>query len=199
MSFTELQFVLRDLLLGEVSYLLTFFKRYFIEHWLFLEAHVMQQTASQSNADPMWNWLCNPMGKCVMAEGGILRLCSSWWFREGEWRMVVRERSPSDREGESKLYSNICFKSAISEAKPLSCVQLFATAWTIAYQAPLSIGFSRQGCWSGLPFPSSGIFLTQGLNLGLPHCRQMLYHLSHQGSFNHWLHIILKLNKNYVL
>ena len=124
MSFTELQFVLRDLLLGEVSYLLTFFKRYFIEHWLFLEAHVMQQTASQSNADPMWNWLCNPMGKCVMAEGGILRLSSSWRFREGEWRMVVRERSPSDREGESKLYSNICFKSAISEAKPLSCVQL---------------------------------------------------------------------------
>ena len=31
----------------------------------------------------------------------------------------------------------------------------FATPWTIAYQAPLSMGFSRQGYWSGLPFPSS--------------------------------------------
>ena len=38
----------------------------------------------------------------------------------------------------------------------LSCVWLFVTPWTIAYQAPPSIGFSRQGYWSGLPFPSPG-------------------------------------------
>ena len=38
--------------------------------------------------------------------------------------------------------------------KLLSCVQLFAIAWTIAYQVPLSVGFSRQEYWSGLPFPS---------------------------------------------
>ena len=38
----------------------------------------------------------------------------------------------------------------------LSCVQLFGTPWTVAYQAPLSIGFSRQEYWSGLPFPSPG-------------------------------------------
>ena len=49
-------------------------------------------------------------------------------------------------------------------------------------QVPLSTEFSRQEYWSGLPFPSPGIFLTQGLNLGLQHCRQILYHLSHQGS-----------------
>ena len=109
----------------------------------------------------------------------------------------------------------------------LSRVQLFATLWTIAHQAPLSMGFSRQEYWSGLPFPSQrdlpnpgiepgspgstgspasqadalpseppgkhglyspwnspgqntgmgslsflqGIFPTQGLNSGLPHCR----------------------------
>ena len=35
-----------------------------------------------------------------------------------------------------------------------SHVQLFATPWTIAHQAPLSMGFSRQGHWSGLPCPS---------------------------------------------
>ena len=40
--------------------------------------------------------------------------------------------------------------------KSFSCVQLFATPWTVAYQAPLSMGFSRQECWSGLPFPSPG-------------------------------------------
>ena len=38
-------------------------------------------------------------------------------------------------------------------AKTLQCVQLFATLWTIAYQAPLSMGFSRQEYWSGLPYP----------------------------------------------
>ena len=40
--------------------------------------------------------------------------------------------------------------------KLLSHVQLFATPWTVAYQAPPSMGFSRQGYWSGLPFPSPG-------------------------------------------
>ena len=35
-----------------------------------------------------------------------------------------------------------------------SCVQLFATPWTVAHQAPLSMEFSRQEYWSGLPFPS---------------------------------------------
>ena len=43
-----------------------------------------------------------------------------------------------------------------------------------ALQAPLSMGFFRQESWSGLPFPFQGIFLTQGLNLGLLHCRQIL-------------------------
>ena len=62
------------------------------------------------------------------------------------------------------------------KVKSLSHVWLFATPWTVAYQAPPSMGFSRQECWSGLPF------LTQESNSGLPHCRQMLYRLSHQGS-----------------
>ena len=37
-----------------------------------------------------------------------------------------------------------------------SCVQLFATSWTVAHQVPLSIGFSRQESWSGLTFSLSG-------------------------------------------
>ena len=40
--------------------------------------------------------------------------------------------------------------------KSLSLVLLFETPCTVAYQAPLSMGFSRQECWSGLPFPSPG-------------------------------------------
>ena len=41
----------------------------------------------------------------------------------------------------------------------LSCVQPFATPWTVARQAPLSMGFSRQEYWSGFPFSLSGMFL----------------------------------------
>ena len=55
------------------------------------------------------------------------------------------------------------------------------TPWTIACQAPLSMGFSRQEYWSGLPF-LQGIFLTQESNPGLLHCRQILYQLSYKGS-----------------
>ena len=40
--------------------------------------------------------------------------------------------------------------------KSLSRVRLFVTPWTVAYQASPSMGFSRQECWSGLPFPSPG-------------------------------------------
>ena len=38
----------------------------------------------------------------------------------------------------------------------LSHVRLFVTLWTVAHQAPLSMGFSRQEYWSGFPFPSPG-------------------------------------------
>ena len=40
--------------------------------------------------------------------------------------------------------------------KSLSRVRLFATLWTVAFQALPSMGFSRQEHWSGLPFPSPG-------------------------------------------
>ena len=52
-------------------------------------------------------------------------------------------------------------------------------------QALPSMGFSRQECWSRLPFPSPGIFPTQESNPGLLHCRHRLYRLSHQGSLLH--------------
>ena len=42
------------------------------------------------------------------------------------------------------------------KVKLLSRIRLFATPWTVAYQAPPSMGFSRQEYWSGLPFPSPG-------------------------------------------
>ena len=57
---------------------------------------------------------------------------------------------------------------AFSKVKSLSRVWLFATPWIVAYQAPPSMGFFRQECWSGLPFPSPGDLPYPGLEPGSP-------------------------------
>ena len=54
------------------------------------------------------------------------------------------------------------------KVKSLSRVWLFATPWTVVYQAPLSMGFSRQGYRSGLPFPSPGDRPNPGIEPGSP-------------------------------
>ena len=66
--------------------------------------------------------------------------------------------------------------------KSLSHVRLFVTSWTVAHQAPPSMEFLGKSTGVGCHFLLQGIFPTQGQNLGLPHCGQKLYHLSHQGS-----------------
>ena len=78
------------------------------------------------------------------------------------------------------------------KVKSLSRVPLFATPWTVAYHAPPSMGFSRLEYWSGLPFPSPEDLP----NLGLLHCRQTLYHLSHKGSPG-YMHSSLYLSKSF--
>ena len=55
-----------------------------------------------------------------------------------------------------------------SEVKSLSHVRLFATLWTVARQAPLSMGFSRQEYWSGLLFPSPGDLPNPEIEPGSP-------------------------------
>ena len=44
-----------------------------------------------------------------------------------------------------------------------SCVQLFATLWTVAHQAPLSVKFSRQEYWNGLSYPPPGDLPNPGM------------------------------------
>ena len=57
------------------------------------------------------------------------------------------------------------------KVKSLSRVQLFVTLWIVAHQAPLSMGFSRQEYWSGLPFPSPGDLPDPGIEPGSPALR----------------------------
>ena len=60
-------------------------------------------------------------------------------------------------------YACICVYSVYVSVQSLSRVQLFATLWTAACQAPLSTGFSRQEYWSGLPCPSPGDLPNPGI------------------------------------
>ena len=57
------------------------------------------------------------------------------------------------RKQDFKRDDNILIEFVLSdEVELLSCVRLFATPWTVAYNAPPAMGFSRQEYWSGLPF-----------------------------------------------
>ena len=73
--------------------------------------------------------------------------------------------------------------TVLPEAMPVcmlsrfSHVQLFATLWTGAHQAPPSVGFSRQEYWSGLPFSSPGDLPDPGIELGSPTLQ-----VTHQGN-----------------
>ena len=80
----------------------------------------------------------------------------------------VRQFAP--KRGSSSCFLGVCV---------LSRVRLFATPRTVAHQAPLSLGFSRQQYWSGLPFPPPGDLPNPGMEpVSLNICigRQVLYH-----------------------
>ena len=61
-----------------------------------------------------------------------------------------------------------CYVVMKVKVKSLSRVQLLVTPWTVAYQAPLSMGFSRQEYWSGLPFLCPGDLPDPGIEPGSP-------------------------------
>ena len=121
--------------------------------------------------------------------GGDLWKKSSLWSEKWDWESgyksqvsTLRRRTLTEqdkyKEPTVRHCSNQWTRNWDLEAKMwndcvcwlFSRVQLFVTPWTVACQASLSMEFSRQEYWSGLPFPSPGIFLTQGSNLSLLHC-----------------------------
>ena len=78
----------------------------------------------------------------------------------------------------------------------LSCVWLFVTP---AHQAPLSMGFSGKNTGLGCHFLLQRIFLTQGWNPRLLHCRQIFYSLSYQISFNFSRVITIFMNRSWLI
>ena len=60
--------------------------------------------------------------------------------------------------------STLCIQS-LCVLSHFICVRLFVTLWTVAHQAPLSMGFSKQESWSWLPFPPPGDLPDPGIKL----------------------------------
>ena len=76
---------------------------------------------------------------------------------------------PLIKEPVMLVYIYVCVLSCFNQ------VQLFATLWAAAHQAPLSMEFSRQEYWSGLSCPSSGHLLDPGIKPGSPALQVDLY------------------------
>ena len=123
----------------------------------------------------------------VDSEGqGCLACCSPWDQSQtqlSDWTTTLKNIQDNKKiKWLSKLCSEPERARKEKKVKLLSRVQLFVTPWTVACEAPLSMEFSRQEYWSGLPFSSPGDLPDPGIEPGLLYCGQTLYHLSHQGS-----------------
>ena len=86
---------------------------------------------------------------------GIYIYIYAWWVRTDVW-----QRPPQHCKAIMLQLKkcDVVYWSQKKKCWSLSRVQLFATPWTVAHQAPLSLGFPRQEYWSGLPFPFSADF-----------------------------------------
>ena len=104
-------------------------------------------------------------------------------------RKCSREMRMSSTGKQNLLQPKLCSSEvALSiESESAICSVRFDSLWPyglLAHQAPLSMGFTRQGSWSGLSFPSPGDLSNPGIKPRSPaNCRQILYWLSYKGRF----------------
>ena len=97
---------------------------------------------------------------CLNTHASFLRLAAQVHWQPGTKWQIFQDQEETAFQGHC-----CCLVSK-------SCLTL-VTPWTIAHQAPLSMGFARRDYWSGLPFPSQEIFPAQGLNPCLPHWQSL--------------------------
>ena len=89
--------------------------------------------------------------------------------------MLLRLQNPEAGASHVPPLTHLC-------AQSLSRVRFFAILWTVARQAPLSRGFSREEYWSELPCPPPGALPSPGIEPGSPALQVESSHLKHQGS-----------------
>ena len=125
---------------------------------------------SESEVSQSCPTLCDPMD-CSPPGSSIHGIFQA---RVLEWGAIAFSVEPSDRKS-TRLNSShppsglewvvhVC----LCTLSHFSHVRLFATPWTAAHQAPLSMEFSRQEYWNGLPSPSPGDLPNLGIELGSP-------------------------------
>ena len=90
---------------------------------------------------------------CRLQHSMELPTCEIHWKGVTNWEIKSHTNTPC----RNAIRIHRIHSTGNIQVKSLSCVWLFVTPWTVACQAPLSMGFSRQEHWSGLPF-SSPIF-----------------------------------------
>ena len=106
-------------------------------------------------------WLCSPLFTKTDSRPAVCwPPCSR--IRHRVHPLLPRSKLWRGKKPECWTWLQVCRPLSLlwnfikSEMKSLSCVRLFAIPWPVVYQASLSMGFSRQEYWSGLPFPSPG-------------------------------------------
>ena len=85
---------------------------------------------------------------------GVHGITKSWSQRSNWTELINTTETPGRKQLVIIIHTGV-----------LSCIWLFVTAWVVAHQAPLSMGFSRQEYWSGLPFPSPDDLPNLGIEL----------------------------------
>ena len=123
-------------LFHETAFTVVHLFKVFLSSWWLVMTHPLVELPAAAAAKSLQSCptLCNPIDGSPPGSPvpGILQSRTLEWVAmsfSNAWKWKVRVKS-------------------------LSCVRLFATSWTAAYQAPPSMGFSRQECWSGVPLPS---------------------------------------------
>ena len=99
---------------------------------------------------PLWRTQQFPMNSNIPLPYDLIIILLGIYQRE------LHKQSQQCLLQRSQMRNELKAQTQKVKVKLLSCVQLFATPWTIAYQAPHSMGLSRQEYWNGLPFPSPG-------------------------------------------
>ena len=108
-------------------------------------------------------WMKGPWGSLYEKVGHLAHAAAAKWLQSCLTLCDPIDGSPLGSSDPGILQARTLEWVAISfsnawewkvKVKSLSCARLLATPWTAAYQAPLSIGFSRQEYWSGVPLPS---------------------------------------------
>ena len=159
----------------------------------FLFLDFLSSVNEKTIPDDFWDifqlWLA--ANSCCSAAKPISPLELPWWSPPGhsaQWLKSIQLIflflflfAASPLNGHVHLLSGhlLIHQLSLNFWEQEQCFQVFGGGLvaksTVTLQTPPSLAFSRQEYWSGLPFPFQGIFLTQGSNWHLLHCRQILY------------------------